>query len=78
MKGIFFDMSQQAVLEKLKATDIIIETSADRIVSEGPWDADPSVQRKTFAFQENKLQCVRYVYVKGKRALPNITPTFCK
>lgn len=71
MKGIAFDMPQQAVLEKLRATDTIVEATADRIVSEGPWDADPSIQRKTFTFQENKLQCVRYAYVKGKSALPS-------
>ena len=78
MKGITFDMSQQAVLERLKATDTIIETKADQIVSEGPWDSDPSTRRKTFTFQENNLQCIRYVYVKGSSALPSITPTFCK
>ena len=71
-------MSQQAVLARIKVTDTIIETSTDRIVSEGPWDADPSIQRKTFTFEADKLQCVRYMYVKGRSALPNITPTFCK
>jgi hypothetical protein len=78
MKGIAFGMSQQAVLERLKSKDTIIETSADRIVSEGPWDVDPSIRRKTFSFQENQLQCIRYEYIKGNNALPSITPTFCK
>jgi len=78
MKGISFGMSQQAVLDKLRSKDTIIEASASRVVSEGPWDVDPSIRRKTFSFQENQLQCIRYEYVKGSSALPSITPTFCK
>ena len=78
MEGISFDMSQQSVLEKLKRTDKVIEVTADRVISEGPWDINPSIRRKTFSFQENKLQCIRYQYIKGNDVTPNITFTFCK
>jgi len=78
MKSISFEMSPQAVLEQVKSQDTIIESTVDRIVSEGPWEVDASIRRKTFSFHENKLQCIRYEYLRGNNALSSITFTFCK
>ena len=76
--GIRFDMSRQAVLSRIQATDTIVSVNDNTIVSEGPWDTLPDIRRKTFTFSEGKLQCIRYEYLRGDNRFANVTPTNCK
>jgi hypothetical protein len=71
-------MSTQRVLERIKIVDRIIEENDNQIVSEGVWETDSSIRKKTFTFVNDRLKCVKYEYVSGNARLAKITPTFCE